>query len=419
MLPSVTKTNTLPMLCTIERNLPRRERVNIAASLTAEWERLQLAEQVHGKRIALGFGSRGVAAIDEIARELVALVKASGGTPFIVPAMGSHGGATPAGQIDVLASLGITEALAGCPIDASMETVKLGQTADGVPVYTARSVVEADGYIVTNRVKPHTDFHGKTESGLVKMLGIGLGKEDGASTIHRNGLHGLMFDLPKVTDIVLRETKLICGIATVEDSYHQPVALKATLPHTLIEDEAEHLQLAHQLMPKLPVEDIDVLVIDQIGKEISGSGMDTNIVGRLMIDGFPEPTSPRIKAIVVLDLTDASHGNALGIGLADFTTKRLVQKIDFDLMGKNVFVSGFLRRGYIPLVYPTGAEAVQAAIDHVFRPNPDQRDSARVVRIQDTLSLGSVAVSPNLLDEIRTKDDFVSTSSPAAMEFMG
>lgn len=411
--------DTLPLLCTVERRLPQREPVDIAATLASEWQRLNLAEQVRDKSIALGFGSRGVAAVDSIAKELVALVKQSGGNPFIVPAMGSHGGATPAGQIEVLNILGISEETVGCPIDARMETVKLGETEDGVAVYTARSIVEADGYIVTNRVKAHTDFHGKTESGLVKMLGIGLGKLKGATTIHHNGLKGLMGDLPKVTEVVMRETNLICGFATVEDGYHQPVVLNALSPETLVDEEAELLKLANELMPKLPVEDIDVLVIDWMGKEISGAGMDTNIIGRLRIDGYPEPESPRIKAIVVLDLTDASHGNATGIGFADFTTQHLLQKIDFDLTVKNIFTSNFLRRGFIPLVYPTAVEAVEAAIEHVLRGRSDQRDSARVVRIHDTLSLDSVDVSPNLLDEIRAGDDFVSASDAKSMQFDG
>ena len=407
----------LPMLCTVERRLPRREPVDIAARLKSEWERLNLAEQVRGKSIALGFGSRGVAAIDTIAKEMVALVKQSGGEPYIVPAMGSHGGATPEGQIEVLNILGISEESVGCPIDARMETVQVGETEEGMPVYVAQSIAEADGYIITNRVKAHTDFHGKTESGLVKMLGIGLGKLKGATAIHDNGLKGLMVDLPKVSEIVRRETNLICGFATVEDGYHQPVVLNALLPETLVEEEAELLKLANELMPKLPVEDIDVLVIDWMGKEISGAGMDTNIIGRLRIDGYPEPDSPRIKAIVILDLTDASHGNATGIGFADFTTQRLLQKIDFDLTVTNIVTSNFLRRGFIPLVYPTAAEAVEAAIVHVLRGRSGGHDTARVVRIQDTLTLDRVQVSPNLLDEIRANDDFIHAGEPMPIKF--
>lgn len=411
------KENILPMLCEVERHLPRRDPVAIAATLAAEWERLKLAEKVNGKRIALGFGSRGVAAIDEIAKELVAIVKQSGGDPFIVPAMGSHGGATAEGQREVLEILGISEATVGCPIDCSMDTVQIGTTEDGVPVLTARSVIEADGFMVINRVKPHTDFHSKTESGLVKMLSIGLGKVTGASTIHQNGLHGLLYDLPKVAEIVMQQPNFIGGFATVEDGYHQPVVLKGLLPETLVEEEAELLILAHQLMPKLPVEDIDVLVIDWMGKEISGAGMDTNIIGRLIIDGYPEPESPRIKAIVVLDLTDASHGNATGIGFADFITQKLLDKIDFPLTMTNIFTSGFLRRGFIPLVYPTSAEAVEMAINHVYRKNLDERDNVRLVRITDTLNLDVVKVSPNLLDEIRAGDDFIRAESAEAMQF--
>lgn len=407
----------LPMMCAVQRSLPRGEPVDIHTRMAAEWARLKLGDQVRDKHIALGFGSRGVAEIATIAQELVTLVKMSGGHPFIVPAMGSHGGATPQGQIEVLNSLGITEEAVGCPIRATMETVVLGETENGVPVYTDRYAAEADGVIIVNRVKPHTDFHSETESGLVKMLAIGLGKEDGASTIHQRGVRGLIEDLPQVAAIVQRELKLICGFATVEDGYHRPVELKALAPETLVEEEKALLKTAHALMPRLPVEDIDVLIVDWLGKDISGCGMDTNIIGRLRIDGLPEPESPRIKAIVVLDVTEASHGNALGIGLAEFITQRLFDKIDFPLMSKNVFTSGFLRRGYVPMVYPTAEEAVEAAIDHVYRANPQQRDQARVVRIRDTMTLETTFVSENLGDEIRGKRDFIHMNNPQFLQF--
>lgn len=413
-----TITTTLPLMCEVQRRLPSGDPVDIPVALRVEWARLGLAERVRGKKIALGFGSRGVAAIDEIARELVALVRKSGGEPFIVPAMGSHGGATPEGQIDVLASLGISEAASGCPVRATMDTVQVGKTADGVPVYIGRYAYEADGFIIVNRVKPHTDFHGPTESGLVKMLGIGLGKESGASTIHRRGLRGLREDLPKVTDVLLNTVNLICGIATVEDSYHNAVMLQVLPVPELVAGEMALLKKARGFMPRLPVDEIDVLIVDQIGKDIAGTGMDTNIIGRLRIEGEPEPaTPPDIKTIVTLDLTDASHGNALGVGLSDFTTRRLFDKIDIDLMTKNVFTSSFLRRGHIPLVYPTAAEAIDAALNHVFREHPERRADARVVRIQDTLHLEIVSVSPNLLDEIQARGDVISTSEPRPMQF--
>ncbi len=389
--------------------------MDLPAQIAQEWARIELAGQVKGKHIAIGIGSRGVAGIDIIARELVSQVRHSGGDPFIVPAMGSHGGATPEGQRDVLHGLGVTEARVGCPIRATMEVVQLGETAHGLPVYFDRFAAEADGVIIVNRVKMHTDFHAPTESGLLKMLAIGLGKERGAALVHSFGLRGIRDLRLEVASVVLEKISLLAGIASVEDGYHRPVRLEALRPHELADGEQRLMELARQLAPRLPVDDIDVLIIDEMGKDVSGSGMDTNIIGRLRLEGAPEPESPRVKAIVVLDLTDASHGNALGIGLADFTTRRLLGKIDFKCTAKNVFTSGFLERGKVPLVYETDAEAVDAALTHVFRANPQGRANARVVRIRNTLELEQVLVSPNLLDEIRPDASFISAGQPEAL----
>jgi hypothetical protein len=367
---------------------------------------------VKGKRVAIGIGSRGVAGIDTIARELAAQVRQSGGEPFIVPAMGSHGGATPEGQRMLLSSLGVTEESTDSPICATMDTVVIGQTARGLPVHLDRHVAEADGLIIANRIKPHTDFHGPTESGLLKMLAIGLGKEHGAALLHSYGLVGIRDYVPEVASVTLEKSPFLAGFATVEDGYHRPVRLQAFGAADLPSGERELLALANRLMPRLPVDDIDVLIVDCLGKEISGSGMDTNIIGRLRIHGEPEPISPRIKAIVALDLTEATHGNAIGIGLADFTTQRLLSRIDFKITAVNVFTSGFLERGRIPLVFATDAEAVEAALIHVFRANQRAIPTARVMRIENTLALEKLWVSPALLDEVKVSEGFVSASAP-------
>lgn len=408
----------IPPLCTVQRRLPSGEPVDIEGTLTREWERLNLGEAVQGKNIAIGIGSRGVAQISEIARQLVTLVHQSGGNSFIVPAMGSHGGATPEGQIEVLAGLGVTEASAGCPLRATMETVLLGATADGFPLHFDRNVAEADGLIIANRVKIHTDFHGPHESGLLKMLAIGLGKEHGAARIHSYGVHGLRNIMPEVARALLSKINLVAGIATVEDGYHRPVLLEVLRADNLIEREKQLLDEARRLMPRLPVDDIDVLVVDMMGKDISGAGMDTNVIGRWRIAGEPEPDAPRVKALVVLDLTEASHGNATGVGLADFTTRRLLDKIDFPIFTKNIFTSGFPLRGYIPLVYETDEAAIEAAIDHVFRANPDERQNARIVCIRSTLDLEEVRITPNLLAEIENSADFISATTPQHLNFV-
>ncbi|MBI1277708.1 MAG: DUF2088 domain-containing protein [Anaerolineaceae bacterium] len=407
----------LPQLCAVRRRLPSGEEVNIRAQIRHEWERLNLAEQVKGKSIALGFGSRGVARIDEIAREMVAMVKASGGDPFIVPAMGSHGGATPAGQIEVLSGLGITEESAGCPIRATMETVILGHTGRGQPVHFDRFAAEADGYMICNRIKIHTDFHGPHESGLIKMLGIGMAKEIGAASLHDHGVVGLRDYMPENARLVLQNTHFMAGFGVVEDGYHRPVHLEAFTKSNVEIGEKRLLDLARSLMPRLPVDDIDVLIIDFMGKDISGAGMDTNVIGRWRIPGEPEPETPRIKAIVILDLTEASHGNAIGTGLADFTTRRLLDKIDFPVTTKNAFTSGFLMRGNLPMVFATDAEAIDAALTSVFRANPQAHGGARVMRIRSTLDLEQIWVSATLLDEVTASDGFIDAGELQPLQF--
>ncbi len=397
----LTETLSIPALCSVHCRLPEGNPVDIDARLQSEWARLGLSDQVRGKRIALGIGSRGVANVALIARHLVRLIRESGGEPFIVPAMGSHGGATPEGQIEVLDGLGVTPESVGCPIQATMDTVIIGHTEQGLPVHFDRNVAEADGFILVNRVKPHTDFHGPHESGLIKMLAIGLGKRNGASAIHSYGVTGLRDYIPAVAKVMLAKSKWIAGFATVEDGYHRTVVLEGFDAATVIAGEQRLLAQAHELLPRLPVDDIDVLIVDEIGKDISGAGMDTNVIGRLRIEGEPEPEAPRIQALVVLDLTAPSHGNAVGTGLADFTVRRLVDKIDFEITTRNVYTSGFLIRGQIPLVFATDAEAIEAAIDHVYRARPAQRAEARIMRIRNTLELEHLWVSPNLVGEVR------------------
>ncbi len=402
----------LPRMCRIRQRLPSDTPVSIQAKLHSEWQRLGLESQVRDKRIAIGVGSRGLAALAEIVRTVVSLVIEGGGEPFIVPAMGSHGGATASGQVDVLNSLGVSEDAVGCPIRASMETVSVGELANGVAIHVDRYAYEADGLLIINRVKPHTDFHGAHESGLLKMLAIGLGKEQGAQTLHNYGIYGIRDLMPQVALTTMQAVNLLAGIATVEDGYHQVVRLEMLPPNDLVSGEQRLLDTARQLMPRLPFDDIDVLIVDWIGKEISGTGMDTNIIGRLRIPGESEPVSPRVKALVVLDVTAESHGNALGVGLADFTTRRLFEKIDFPLMTKNVITSGFLERGRIPLIFDTDAEAIDAALEHVFRSESHRRFDARVVRIRSTLELENILVSENLVSEAAQSPAFVEAEMP-------
>ena len=264
--------------------------------------------------------------------------------------MGSHGGATAEGQREILASYEITEAAIGCPVRASMEVVELDNGGLELPLFMDRYAFESDGVILINRIKPHTAFHGEYESGLIKMSVIGLGNKRLASELHRFGVYGLKTLMPLAGRQILLTGKILLGIGIVENAYDETAIIEALTPLEILAREPELLNSAKQMMPYLPLKDIDVLVVDRLGKDISGSGMDPNIIGRMKIEGTPEPESPRIKAIVVTDLTDASHGNACGIGLADVTTRRLVDKVNWDVTYANGVTSGFYSHVALPIV---------------------------------------------------------------------
>ncbi|MCE2490711.1 MAG: DUF362 domain-containing protein [Anaerolineae bacterium] len=411
------RTSVLPPLSTIKRRLPAGEPVKIECALESAWRKKGLSGKAAGKRVAIGIGSRGVSRIAEIAACLVRLVKESGGHPFIVPAIGSHGGATAAGQLEVLAGLGVTEESVGCPLRATMDVVVPGKTEQGWPLHLDRHVAEADALIVANRIKVHTDFHGPHESGLLKMLAIGLGKERGAAWIHRYGVQGLREMMPQIASALLQHVNLLAGVATIEDGYHRPEEHQVFGADDLVAGEQCMLQRSRELMPRLPVDDIDLLVIDRMGKEISGAGMDTNIIGRWMMEGEPEPVARRVRAIAVLALTEATHGNATGIGLADFMTRRLFDKIDLPLTTLKVFPSGGLLRGKLPLVYEDDEQTIDMALRHLFRKNPEDRESVRVVRIGSTLDLETVQVSASILQDIQNAPDLISATEPCKPEW--
>lgn len=411
----------LPLFYRVKRSLQGLPPLDPAAAIDAEWDRLGLDAALAGKaaalgrppRTALGVGSRGITDLPRMVRRLVDRLKAAGAEPFLVPAMGSHGGATPEGQIEVLASLGITEAAMGCPLLATMDTVILGHTAAGLPAHLDAHAAAADGILLINRIKMHTSFHGPLESGLHKMLAIGLGKERAATLLHSRGPDGLRDDMPQVARALLAKAPFLAGFGVVEDGTHRPVALRGLSAAGLEAGERELLDLARSLAPTLPFADLDVLVVDRMGKDISGTGMDTNIIGRLRIPGKPEPASPRIGAIVACDLSEATHGNALGMGLADFTTRVLAAKVDFRLTAKNVLASGFIERGRMPLVLDDAAAALRAALDHAFRGRTGDWGAARVVRIGSTLELEEFRVSEGLIAEARKLPGYLGDEGPA------
>lgn len=360
----------------------------------------RVRDLVPGARVALAVGSRGIADIALIVRSVVVALRQYGAEPFVFPAMGSHGGATPAGQREILASLGITEATIEAPIVSSLDVDLLGSLPAGPDVSIDRAAHAADGIIVINRVKPHTDFEAAIESGLSRMIAIGMGKHRGATTIHSWGVERLTHHIPEVARFVIERTPILGGLAIIENAYDEVAEIAFLLPADIgRQPEQQLLERAKTLMPRLPWETLDVLIVDEIGKNISGAGMDTNIVGRMRL-GKQKTTAADIRNIVVLGVTDASHGNAIGLGLADFTTASLLEYLDSQAMYTNGLTAGVISMNSIkiPMVLRTEREAVAAALRSCGRSDFTQ---ARLARIQNTLSLEYILASRSCLPEIR------------------
>jgi len=399
------------MLTKIRQIFPRPRLDDVPAAVAETLG--ALADRVRpGEHIALAVGSRGIANIAAIVKTTVEFVRACGGSPFIIPTMGSHGGGTAEGQTAVLASYGITSEAMGCPIRATMETVEITPPEPRNRVFMDRYAYESDGVILINRVKIHTDFHGPHESGLVKMSVIGLGKHRQALEIHSWGVYGLRHLIPWTSAQILASGKVRLGLAIVENAYDETMLVKALPAEAIMDEEPALLELSRANMPSLPVDDIDVLLIDRMGKNISGSGIDPNIIGRNHIRGEPEPDRPRIKAITIHDLTDESHGNAVGLGVADVIARRLFDKIDLDATNANTVTSTFLRRGKIPVIAPDDATAYAWALRSCNRIAPD---TERVVRIQDTLHLSECYVSDAVMAEIAARHDIEVAGAPTPL----
>jgi hypothetical protein len=397
-------------LTKIRQRFPRERIDDVAGTVTAQLAAIRGAIKP-GASIAIAAGSRGIANIARIVKAAADFVRDAGARPFVFPAMGSHGGATAAGQAELLASYGITEPAMGCPIRATMEVVELPNDGLKTKLFMDRFAWESDGVIVVNRIKPHTDFHGDFESGLVKMMIIGLGKERQAFEMHSFGVHGLRDLVPQAARRLLTMGKILAGIGIVENAYDETAIIEAIPAANIWTREPQLLAQAKQNMPSLPVDELDVLIVDRFGKNISGTGMDTNIIGRTHIFGEPEPASPRIRMIVVTDLTDESHGNATGMGFADIFTRRLYRKIDFPVTYKNVTTAGFPDRAKLPMIMETDREAVDLALRGA---GCREVSLARVARIRDTLHLGEVLVSDAVLAEVRGQQHIERAGEPAA-----
>jgi hypothetical protein len=401
----------LPRMCSVRQKFDAAHIGDIQATVAKQFGRAEVRALVKpGQTVAVGCGSRGVANIATIARCVIRELQALGAKPFIFPAMGSHGAATAEGQRKVLEGYGITEASTGVPIKATMDTVIVGNLDDGTPVHMDRFAAEADGVVVINRIKPHTSFRGATESGVTKMLSIGIGKIIGAATYHQHGMDTFPTLLPKVRDVNLKSRNVLFGVGIVENAHDQTAAIEVIPAGQIAIREPVLQEMAKRQMPQLYFEQIDVLVIDEMGKNISGAGFDPNITGRNR-RAVKWNFGPQVKKIVVLGLTHETHGNATGLGGADVITMRLFKEIDIPSTYANIITSMNLDGGAIPIVMNTEREAIQLAVKTVVRVKPE---NCRIVRIRNTLALSQIQVSEPMLAEVRSRPEHFQIASPLA-----
>ena len=410
---------TFPRMVEVQQKIRSLKLDDYISAIREELRKKRLDEKVNaGSRIAVTAGSRGIAHYAEILSTVIREVKKAGGEPFIVPSMGSHGGATPEGQLEVLRSLGITAETVGAPIRSSMEVDEIGRMENGAPVYIDRIASKADGIIVIGRVKPHTDFKGRIESGLMKMMAVGLGKQKGAEMIHwylSEGYHKL---IPAAARLIMEKTPVLLGLAILENASHETAIVKALEPDEIEKEEAKLLEKSKELLARIPFRELDVLIVEEIGKNISGVGMDTNVTGRFWLPGETDPRAPKIKKIVVLDLSEATHGNAIGIGLADITTKKVVSKIDYDATYVNCLTQGSTETAKMPPFLPNDRDAIATALRTCGPIDPKE---AKVVRIKNTLELGKLWISENLAEMVKSNPDLSKRveilSEPREMQF--
>lgn len=409
----------LPRMMTLRQQFSAGPRLDVRVAVESGFASVR-GRLKPGMRVAVAVGSRGITNLRAIVEEVLCQLRAAGAEPFVVPAMGSHGGATPEGQIELLGEYGITEAGLGVPIRAAMDAECIGVTTDGVEVFFSTEALRADGVVVINRIKPHTDFHSDTlGSGLQKILVVGLGKRVGAANYHvaasRFGYEHVIRTSARIT---LGRAPILCGVALVEDQFHETARLEVVLPENLERREGDLYAEAKRLMPRLPFDDIDLLIVDRIGKNISGAGMDPNVIGR-SIHGYStllgdRSFDPVIRRIFVRGLTPETHGNAVGIGLADFTTTRLVRSMNQSVTALNALTALSLNSAKIPIHFETDREAIQRALDSLALADVTR---AKVVRIQDTLSLERLEASEAFQEALEQRSDLELVGGANSWDF--
>lgn len=413
ILQELLKDIPMPNMLKVKQHFDNEQIDDITAALQEKLDQEKIKSQIKpGMSIAVAVGSRGVDRIVEITAATIAFLKDLGAEPFIVPSMGSHGGATAEGQTDVLRHLGITEETVGAEIRSTMEVVKLGELQNGLPVYIDQYASEADGLVVINRIKPHTAFRGPVESGLMKMISIGLGKQKGAEACHQMGFKYMAENVPAMAKIIMDERPFLFGVATVENAFDRAMIVDVLTKQEILDNEKELQVKAKERLPKLFFDQIDVLVIDEIGKNISGDGMDPNITGR-----FPTPYAtggPDVSKMVVLDLTHETEGNANGVGTADFTTQRLVDQMDREATYANGLTSTVCAPTKIATTLANDQEAIKAAIKTC---NILDFTTVKMVRIKNTLEIGEIEVSEALYDYVKQHPQLDVLTEPKPWTF--
>jgi hypothetical protein len=384
-----------PEMVKINQQLDEIKITDVDSHITAELDKTQMATMLKpGSKVAISVGSRGITDIVTIITSVVNWIKAHGGDPFLVPAMGSHGGATAEGQTQILEDYGLLETKVGAPIVSSMEVNHLGETRSGIPVMLDRNACNADHIIVLNRVKPHTEFHGKIESGLMKMIVIGLGKHEGTIMAHRYAVkYGYERTLTEIGLHALKNSPISLGLAIIENGYGQTAQITGVEPETFLETEKKLLDVARNKTPKLPFDELDILIVDECGKEISGTGMDTKVLGRIMNIYEEELNNPKITRVILRDLTEKTHGNAIGVGLADFVTRKVADKIDYRSTYINSVTAITPEKARLPIVCENDREAVDFAIATA---GPVDVGNLRLAWIKNTSTLWEMFVSEAL-----------------------
>lgn len=406
---------TLPQMVTIRQRYDAEKIDDVEGALRQQLEALPDHESYRGKRIAITVGSRGIPHLPQMVRVMGEMLKSWGACPFIVPAMGSHGGATAEGQVEMIEGYGVTEQACGMPIVSSMDVVSFAQL-DGEPLYCDKAAFESDGIVIFNKVKPHTDFRGPHESGLAKMMAIGIAKHKGAASLHSFGFHTFAEMVPAAAHLFLRHCPVAFGVGVVQNAYDDICRIEACTPENVMETDARLLRLAKERLAKFKFDACDLLIVEQIGKNFSGNGHDPNVTGRSITRSCDDVLDA--KKMVVLGITPESHHNAAGLAMADCTTRRVLNDVDWEVTWANTLTTGVTSACAIPLYANTDLEAIKLCLLSCYRLDCSQ---ARIARIRNTMELHDIQVSEALYEQIKDRDDveFVSGPTPLAFDDQG